>query len=320
MNKKEEHWLQLPESIYGSGVCYLIVYSELLKQLEGLTTDAVDFSRSFNEIKNLKYTAFYRLFVLFFQITFTFLIQGVLIWMVWTETPSPDDFYQLEWNEEVNGLCSVSVFLQLAAIGTLCLWTMSSFTDVLTELRCYVSRVFSREIVLSGRYNLRRIGNREIIYHIAFGMILVAEIFISFSMFIAGVNFVLSQIDAADIVQGVLGISFIVDIDNKVYENSFIDEDDLGNVKIVSFRTTELDLYDAFMAYWRLQDSDVDTAKKLRDKSLKDKAMGHAQVISQAALFNIIQWPVLIVVVVTVVLGMRGNYCDDFNSSHPGVP
>ena len=240
--------------------------------------------------------------------------------MVWTETPSPDDFYQLEWNEEVNGLCSVSVFLQLAAIGTLCLWTMSSFTDVLTELRCYVSRVFSREIVLSGRYNLRRIGNREIIYHIAFGMILVAEIFISFSMFIAGVNFVLSQIDAADIVQGVLGISFIVDIDNKVYENSFIDEDDLGNVKIVSFRTTELDLYDAFMAYWRLQDSDVDTAKKLRDKSLKDKAMGHAQVISQAALFNIIQWPVLIVVVVTVVLGMRGNYCDDFNSSHPGVP
>ena len=54
MNKKEEHWLQLPESIYGSGVCYLIVYSELLKQLEGLTTDAVDFSRSFNEIKNLK--------------------------------------------------------------------------------------------------------------------------------------------------------------------------------------------------------------------------------------------------------------------------
>ena len=81
LNKKEEHWVQLPESIYGSGVCYLIVYSELLKQLEDLTIDADDFNRNFNEIKTLKYTAFYRLFVLFFQMQGlkTFLMRDLIL-------------------------------------------------------------------------------------------------------------------------------------------------------------------------------------------------------------------------------------------------
>jgi hypothetical protein len=197
---------------------------------------------------------------------------------------------------------------------------MSSFTDILTELRCYISSTYSREIVLSGRYNLRRIQERDIYHHIAILIILVAEFFVSMSMFVAGVNFVLSQIDAADIVQGVLGISFIVDIDNKVYENSFIDEDDPGNIKIVLFRTTQLDLYDTIMSSLGFQDKDVDTAMEYKKKTRADKASGHKQIVSQAAMFNILQWPILIVVVVTIVTGMRNTYCGDFDPDNPYVP
>jgi hypothetical protein len=302
----------------------LIVHRELVNELE---LQKLTLERGYDEYENcertieaLNNTAIYRFVVLIFQITLTFLIQGMLIWMVWTETPDPDDSYQPDWNADVNGLCSVSVFLQLAAIGTLCLWTMSSFTDILTELRCYISRTYSREIVLSGRYNLRRIEGRSIYHHVAIALILIAEFFISMSMFVAGVNFVLSQIDAADIVQGVLGISFIVDIDNKVYENSFIDEDDPGNIKIVLFRTTQLDIYDTLMSSLGFQDEDLDTAMEYRKKARAEKASGHSQIVSQAAMFNGLQWPVLIVVVVTIVIGMRGTYCGDFDPNNPHVP
>jgi hypothetical protein len=62
---------------------------------------------------------------------------------------------------------------------------------------------------------MRLITNRHPIYHLAFFIVAAAEFTITIVVFVAGVNYVLSQSAAGDIVAGILGIAFIVDIDNK---------------------------------------------------------------------------------------------------------
>ena len=56
---------------------------------------------------------------------------------------------------------------------------------------------------------------RKFKYHLAFFLILLFETFIACVVFIAGVKYILSLKDAGKIVSGILGISFITDIDDK---------------------------------------------------------------------------------------------------------
>ena len=62
---------------------------------------------------------------------------------------------------------------------------------------------------------LRRIATRSWSHHLVFFGILCCEVIIASVVYVGGVNFVLSQSTAKDIVGGVLSISFICDIDNQ---------------------------------------------------------------------------------------------------------
>ena len=64
-------------------------------------------------------------------------------------------------------------------------------------------------------HNMRKIESRGMLYHLSFLVILLCEALICIIVFVAGVNFVLSQSSAGAIVSGILGIAFITDIDNK---------------------------------------------------------------------------------------------------------
>lgn len=64
-------------------------------------------------------------------------------------------------------------------------------------------------------HNMRRIQKRNLFHHFIFSIILTCEVVICVVVFVGGVNFVLSQSTAGSIVSGILGIAFIVDIDNK---------------------------------------------------------------------------------------------------------
>ena len=86
------------------------------------------------EFASIKYGFTIRALMLLVEILITFLMQGVLIFKVWYETKSPRE-------EEDNGFCQTHVSLQVAAITTLCLWTIGSFGDLWSEVRCYISKV-----------------------------------------------------------------------------------------------------------------------------------------------------------------------------------
>ena len=62
---------------------------------------------------------------------------------------------------------------------------------------------------------MRRVEKRSYKYHLSFIFILLFETLIAIVVFIAGVKFILSKNNAGDIVSGILGISFITDIDNQ---------------------------------------------------------------------------------------------------------
>ena len=204
---------------------------------------------------------------------------------------------------------------------------MISGIDIWTEFRCYIAKAYVRDMAGTDMYTLRRIAERTYMDHMVFATIISLEIVISVTVFIAGINFVLSQIDAADIVQGVLGISFIVEIDDKVYQTSFIDEEDPGNVDICLFRTTEWDIGETIVDITPGVRSCVDSKNFLSIKKEKKKKADESDDTSSddmvsfanlgpAALVNFLQWPALIAVVCGIVFRMRSTYCGDYDPDH----
>jgi hypothetical protein len=141
-----------------------------------------------------------------------------------------------------------------------------------------------------------------------FLFILGFETIISTVLFVAGVNYVLTLDSAASIVQGILGISFITDIDNKVYEITLIPEDDAANVEVCKFRTTGLDVLDTILN--REQETKLSLK---RNKDEGDSSSHHSGGVSDpwSVFTNFMQWPILIALVLSLVLGMRTTYCDE---------
>ena len=143
LEKKEESWVQLPTSIYGSAVCFLIVHLEkhnqLVNEILQLNKESDQTYEMMDRLKELRYKQetleknySTRVLILFSEIWITFLIQGCLILKVWDETEEPDSAN--------SGFCFVNVSLQLAAIAVLTLWTTFSFNSIWVEMRCYWAR------------------------------------------------------------------------------------------------------------------------------------------------------------------------------------
>ena len=74
------------------------------------------------------------------------------------------------------------------------------------------------------------------------------ETIICLVVFIAGMKYVLNLQQADDIVGGVLAITFVTDIDNKVYEISAVGEGEDSDVGSATFRVTDTDFLDSVMA------------------------------------------------------------------------
>lgn len=206
ISQKAEHWISLPKSIFGAAVCFLIVnhenYRDICeKQLCLSDQHSEEYLELENDRRNISVVFWTRCFMLFVEIFGTFLVQGVLIWSVYNQTPP-------QFGDE-SGLCTEHSYLQIAAIATLTLWTISAYTDTWTEIRCYLSRTYIHDIIDSEKFYMRKIDNRSWGYHVAFVLILSFEACITTVLFIAGVNFVLVQYKASDIVISILGISFI---------------------------------------------------------------------------------------------------------------
>lgn len=143
MEDKTEHWVNCPASIYGASICFLIVNREISLEYERDVYDLEHTSEISNEdqkkLDNLRYKQArfegsfkYRALMLFAEIWVCFLVQGILIWHLWYQTPDPASLN--------NGFCYVKQTLQVGAITTLTLWTISNYTDIWLELRCYWSR------------------------------------------------------------------------------------------------------------------------------------------------------------------------------------
>ena len=231
--------------------------------------------------------------------------------------PSVRDTYISTYTRIPTNSCLFRMHLNL---GTLCLWTMTSGVDIWTEWRCYIAKAYVRDNAGTDMYTLRRIARRTYLDHVIFCVIVGLEVVITVTVFIAGINFILSQTDAADIVQGVLGISFIVEIDDKVYQTSFIDEEDPGNVEICLFRTTEWDVGETIVDSTGCKskdDQDTGSTKVTflslkKDKTQEEDSMGTMVDLGPAAFVNLLQWPVLIAIVCGIVFGMRATYCGDY--------
>jgi hypothetical protein len=205
ITQRGEHWVSLPPSIYGAAVCFLIVnhenYRGICEQMDQVNEFSEEWSILEEDKKSIINVFRTRCVMLFIEIFGTFLIQGVLIYSVYHETPPQFD--------SSSGLCYLHAYVQLAAIATLTLWTISSYSDVWTELRCYISRTYIHDLIDSPNYDLRKIEKRSWGYHIAFVCIVSFETCITSVLYVAGVNFILTQTTAALTVLGILGISFI---------------------------------------------------------------------------------------------------------------
>jgi hypothetical protein len=143
-----EHWISLPQSIFGAAVCFLIVnhenYLEVTEDLLELDPSDEKYAELEAVKTNIEFTFRTRCVMLCVEIVVTFLIQGVLIYSVYVETPPP--------YPETSGLCTMGRALQLAAIATLTLWTISSYSDIWTELRCYISKACKKLLKFQFRF------------------------------------------------------------------------------------------------------------------------------------------------------------------------
>jgi len=149
ITQKGEHWIQLPSSVSGSCISFMIVNHEILLELNeniaGLEKhhdyeDEQKRNKLLGEISDLHSSWITRVLMLFFEMFLTFLIQGTLIIKVYQETPPPFEIYSPDENPGGYGFCYESLGLYIAAIATLCLWSGGSFSDIWTEIRCYISR------------------------------------------------------------------------------------------------------------------------------------------------------------------------------------
>ena len=136
--QKIENWVHLPESIYGAAICFLIVsresFLELRNEIDEKQKETDEFHRAEDEsiLNNFKakYSRkqiifFFKFIVMLGEIIITFLIQGILIYKVYDETPPP--------SSDTSGFCIVAPALQIGAIAALTLWTVSAFGDIWTE-------------------------------------------------------------------------------------------------------------------------------------------------------------------------------------------
>jgi hypothetical protein len=116
-----------------------------------------------------------------------------------------------------------------------------------------------------------------------------------------------------------------VEIDDKVYQTSFIDEEDPGNVEICLFRTTEWDVGETIVDSTGCKskdDQDTGSTKVTflslkKDKTQEEDSMGNMVDLGPAAFVNLLQWPVLIAIVCGIVFGMRTTYCGDYVEPSP---
>ena len=319
--QKNENWISLPQSIYGAAVCFIIVssenYIELTQSLEALVNISVlspkeaDKKRAIEKsLKGIWKDFFVRSFLLLSEILLTFLMQWILIYKVYEETPGPR---ALEWEinpmaisdnneaifvqEEESGFCTTASTLQIGAMAVLTLWTLDSLKDIWTEIRCYISKVLMHENIETGEYKLRRVEQRNFMLNFIFMIVIACETIITLLVFVFGANYVLMLDNAADIVGGVLATTFITEIDNKVYEITFMEDEDDANVETSRFRVTDYDFWNTLVCKQNNPDS-VDEDSE--EDSTKDIVV---------YFLSMCQWPGLVCLVVSIVMGMKVRYC-----------
>jgi len=337
-DQKEESWIKLPESIYGAATCFIIVNhekdEEVKRKMEELEAASVKdpiarkkveaMRREQNENRAAYLSTF---FMLLAQIVFTFLMQGVLIWYVWVETPDPSgeddvvftrtDGTTVSYSRDSSGFCSVNPYLQVAAIAVLTIWTVSTFTDIFIELRCYISRAMVLENAETGELRTIKTSKQSRLWYfhgISFCCIMGLETIICIVVFVAGMKYVLNLEEAADIVGGVLAITFVTDIDNKVYEISAIEEGDDSDVQAASFRVTDTDFYDHIVTPFQNSLSKLAKDHEFAQAFFKEKEVDsgkngrnviqqHLQVILSAS---------LVLFVFVFVFANKAAYCPDY--------
>ena len=134
-----ENWVQLPNSIYGATVCFMLVqherdmeYGAIKKELEDkqkmfFDPDVEKRIREINRIRMYSYGKYtYALAMLLFEIAITFSVQLLLIWFVFIETHPP--------YSPLSFFCGTDDILQMVSITVLCFWTISTFTDMFLEV------------------------------------------------------------------------------------------------------------------------------------------------------------------------------------------
>ena len=155
-------------------------------------------------------------------------------------------------------------------------------------------------------------GSRTKFQHLLFFVFILMEFTISVIVFVAGINFLLSQEDAFDIVSGVLGITFITEIDNKVYEIASIEDNPDANVVATSFRSSDFDVMNYLTSTntaYEIPESMSEEAKTPGQKRAQWRAGIMKWILSK--LGTNLMWPVLFVFVILCVLGLKSRYCDD---------
>jgi hypothetical protein len=126
---KTENWILLPTSIYGAAVCLLIVNLESIRE-EKKEKEDPEYQPESNDgdstlSRGSQTSLYFKFLVIFLEIIITFMVQGILIYKVYVETPKPDD--------DISGFCVVDRSLQIGAIAALTLWAVSTFGDIWTE-------------------------------------------------------------------------------------------------------------------------------------------------------------------------------------------
>jgi hypothetical protein len=340
--QRDESWIQLPDSIYGSATCFIIVNHEKEAEIEARITQykedlktnpnnpqiqkKITLLKDEKNDNNINFSSTF--FMLLAQIVFTFLMQGVLIWYVWEETPDPSAKKTTYTNtpgtyieDDESGFCTVNPYLQIAAIAVLSIWTVSTFTDIWVEIRCYISKALVLENAETGEFRSIRVSKdtRTMFHHLSFFIISGLETIICLVVFIAGMKYVLNLKEAAEIVGGVLAITFVTDIDNKVYEIAAVAEGEDADVAAASFRVTDTDFLDSVLVPIQNAIScgatgdGVNVGKDALQQEILRKQEHHRELIKYFVqhYLKVLLSVVLVVFVFAFVFSNRVIYCDN---------
>lgn len=142
-----------------------------------------------------------------FPVYFTFYLQSLLLWTLWSNVPS----FVTDEN-----ICNTSGFVQHAVISIFFIFLIPSVLSITRESLCILrcDRVAFRNESDNEKMVLYRMVNSEFKRILSYVLVVIPEICILITLCYVGSGFILTSESIGDIIINSVAIAFLMDIDN----------------------------------------------------------------------------------------------------------